>query len=113
MGILKKRCWYPFEIRTFNFIIEILLMPKKCEYKSDNKRYVPFLLGNKLGVDQVPGIEPKRLHIRNKAPRTYFSSGVQKKILKNDKIPCNLQFAYKEILPSASEGMRLSKQFKR
>ena len=41
-------------------------MPKKCEYKSDKDRNGPFLLGNTLGVDQVPGIEPKRLHIRNK-----------------------------------------------
>ena len=53
MGILKKRCWYPVEIRTFNFIIEILLIPKKCEYKSNKERYGPFRLGNRLGVGQI------------------------------------------------------------
>ena len=60
-------------------------MPKKCEYKSDKKRYRPFLLGNILGVDQVPGIEPKRLHIRNKRNHRRTPHQATEKILKNDK----------------------------
>ena len=38
----------------YNFTIGILLIPKKCEYRSDKERYGPFPLGNRVGVDQVP-----------------------------------------------------------
>ena len=73
-------------------------MPKKCEYKSDKKRYGPFLLGNILGVDQVPEIGPKRLHIRNKRQHRRTPHQASEKNIEK-----------RQILPSTLEGMRLSK----